>query len=160
MWQKIALAAAAVLPLVGCASGGAGTAQPPVVWPVPAVAMQSGQSSIFGTAASDYTLLSIDGHRLPFAPAATSDAALPPAEVISGTLTLQPNGTFSMSTWYREAVSSGQRLFDNKSSGSCAPDGVGFRMFWDGGGDTQLSISGDSITVNNSGMLFRYLKRR
>jgi hypothetical protein len=32
-------------------------------------------------------------------------------------------------------------------------------MFWDGGGDTQLSISGDTVTVNNGGTIFQYLKR-
>jgi hypothetical protein len=32
-------------------------------------------------------------------------------------------------------------------------------MFWDGGGDTQLAISGDTVTVNNGGILFRYVKR-
>ena len=155
MWQKLALAAAACLPIIGCATGGAGTLQLP---PLPVISFQ-GESGVFGAAASDYTLLSIDGHRLPYAPTIASDATLPPTEVISGVLALQTNGAFSMSTWYREPEPTGQRLFDNKSSGSCAPDGDAFRMFWDGGGDTKLAISGDTVTVNNGGVLFRYLKR-
>jgi hypothetical protein len=154
MWQKLALAAAACIPIVGCASGGTSTAQAPA----PAVATQTGQSSLFGAAASDYSLVSIDGHRLPYSPQRTSDAALPPTEVVSGALTLQPSGAFVISTSYRE-IKFDRRLFDTRFSGACAPDGDAFRMFWDGGGDTQLSISGDTVQVNNAGIVFRYLKR-
>ena len=156
MWQKLALAAAACIPIIGCATGGAPGGQAPA----PAVATQTGQSGVFGMAASDYTLVSIDGHRLPYTPTTVSDAALPPTEVVSGTLSLQTSGAFSISTRYRETKASDRRSFDSKFSGSCAPDGDAFRMFWDGGGDTQLSISGDTVMVNNYGMLFRYLKSR
>jgi hypothetical protein len=118
----------------------------------------TGQSSLFGAAASDYALVSVNGHRLPYAPEAGSDAGLGPTEIVSGALTLQPNGVFSMSTTHRDPKPSGQR-YDSKFSGACAPDGDGYKMFWDGGGDTQLAISGDTVTVNNGGTLFRYIKR-
>jgi hypothetical protein len=158
MWQKLALVAAAAIPLVGCASGSVSTVAQPSVQ-APAVATQSGQSNVFGAAASEYALVSIDGHALPYAPA-SGDAALAPTVVISGTLTLQANGAFAITTKYREAKTQGERLFDGKSSGSCAPDGNGFRMYWEGGGDTGLTVSGDTATVNNAGVLYRYLKRR
>jgi hypothetical protein len=156
MWRKVALAAAACFSVIGCASGGTSPAQAPA----PAVATQTGQSTVFGAAASDYALVSIDGHRLPFTPPAAGDVALPPTQIESGTLSLQLSGAFVMSTTYREIKASDGRSFDTKFSGSCAPDGREFRMFWDGGGDTQLSISGDTVIVNNGGLLFRYLKRR
>jgi hypothetical protein len=158
MWQKLALAAAACIPIIGCASGGTNTSQS-AQEPAPAVATLTGQSSLFGAAASDYALVSVNGHRLPYAPEVAGDAALGPTEVLGGTLTLQPNGVFSMSTTRRDTKPAGQRSFDSKSSGACAPDGEAYRMFWDGGGDTQLAISGDTVTVNNGGTIFRYLKR-
>jgi hypothetical protein len=162
MWQKIALATAAVLPLVGCASGATGSAaQPMGQAPVPVVAVQSGQSNMFGAAARDYVLLSIDGQRLPYAPTVARNVALAPAEVVSGTLTLQPNGAFSIATFYRDTKpQKNDGGFDIKYSGICAPEGDAYRMFWEGGGDTQLAISGDTVTVNNSGVLFRYVSRR
>ena len=105
MWQKLAISVAVVMPLIGCAgsintSGGA-------VAPAPAVATQAGQSSVFGDAASTYTLFSVDGRTLPYA-RASHEAGLAPAVILSGSLLLQPNGVFSMSTTYREALASGQ----------------------------------------------------
>src|SRR6478752_3557160 len=108
MWQKLALAAAACIPIIGCASGGASTSQS-AQEAAPAVATVTGQSSLFGAAASDYAL-------------------------VSGALTLQPNGVFSMLTTHRDTKPAGQRSYDSKFSGACAPDGDGYRMFWDGGG--------------------------
>lgn len=161
MWQKITLATAAVLPLVACASGTTGSAAQPLgQGPVPVVAVQSGQSTIFGAAARDYALLSIDGHRLPYAPAAGRDVALASAQVVSGTLTLQPNGAFSIATFYRDTKQQNGGAFDITSGGICTPQGDGYRMVWDGGGDTQLAITGDTVTVSNNGLLFRYVSRR
>ena len=158
MWQKLGIAAAACISVIGCASGGASGGASSAPAPAPVVATQSGQSNLFGAAASEYTLLSVDGHRLPYAPQGASDAALPPTEIVNGALTLQSSGAFVISTSYRELKTVDRRLFDTRFSGACAPDGNAFRMFWDGGGDTQLSISGDTVIVNNSGSLFRYLK--
>jgi len=158
MWQKLALAAAACIPIIGCASGGASTSQS-AKEPAPAVATVTGQSSLFGAAASDYALVSVNGHRLPYVAEVARDGPLGPTEILGGSLTLQPNGVFSMLTTHRDTKPAGQRSYDSKFSGACAPDGDGYRMFWDGGGDTQLAISGDTVTVNNGGTLFRYLKR-
>jgi hypothetical protein len=161
MWQKLALVAAAAIPLVGCAGGSVSTvAQPSVQATAPPVAIQNGQSDVFGAAASEYVLVSVDGHALPYAPSASGDAAIVPTEVISGTLALQTNGAFSIATTYREARIQGARVYDGKGSGACAPDGDGFRMYWEGGGDTGLTVSGDTVSVNNNGVLYRYLKRR
>lgn len=160
MWQKMAVLAAVALPVIGCAGGVAGVgSQPPVSSPAPAVTTQSGQSNIFGSVARDFTLVSIDDHALPYALPNASDVALPPTEVMAGTLRLEPNGAFSIATTYREAKSPDRRGFDTKATGLCAPDEDGYHMYWDGGGDSQLVISGDTVRVNNSGVIFRYIKR-
>jgi len=156
MWQKLAISVAVVMPLIGCAgsintSGGA-------VAPAPAVATQAGQSSVFGDAASTYTLFSVDGRTLPYA-RASHEAGLAPAVILSGSLLLQPNGVFSMSTTYREALASGERVYEGKLTGACARSGDGFRMYADDESEAQLSVSGDTAIVTSNGMTFRYLKR-
>ena len=157
MWQKLAFTIAAAMPLAGCASSiGAG----PSAAPAPAVTMQAGQSNLFGAVASDYALVSVDGHALPYTPRAASDVSLLPTEIVGGTLTLRANGAFTIATTYRELKSTGLHSFDSKFSGACAPEGDAYRMFWEGGGNTQLAISGDTVMVNNGGVLFRFLKAR
>ncbi len=158
MWQKMALTTAVALSIGGCASGAGGTASQTSV-PTPVVTTQSGQPSIFGASASDYTLVSINGHALPYATPAKSDAALKPMEVVSGTLDLAANGEFSISTKYRDSTAPGGHDIDNKFSGSCTPEGHGYHMFWDGGGDSQLEIRGDSVTVDDGGVHSQYVKQ-
>jgi hypothetical protein len=158
MWHKMALTTAVALSVAGCASGAGGTASQASA-PAPAVTPQSGQSSIFGASASDYTLVSINGHALPYAAPAKGDASLQSMEVVSGTLDLAANGEFSISTRYRDATAPGGHDVDNKFSGSCTPEGHGYHMFWDGGGDSQLEISGDSVTVDDGGVHSRYVKQ-
>lgn len=156
MWQKLAFTVAAVMPLVGCAGSvntGAGAAAP-----APAVATQAGQSSVFGEAASSYTLFSVDGHALPYARPARDAGA--PAVILNGSLLLQPNGIFSMSTTYREAFAQGERVYEGKLTGACAPNADGFRMYSDDESEAQLSVSGDTAIVKSNGMVFRYLKSR
>jgi hypothetical protein len=157
MWQRLAFAAAAVMPLIGCAgsisTGGIAAA------PAPAVATRAGQSSVFGDAASMYTLFSVDGRSLPYA-RVSRDAGLVPAVILSGTLSLEANGVFAMSTTYREALAQGERVYEGKLTGACAPNGDGFRMFSDDESEAQLSVSGDTAIVTSNKMSFRYLKRR
>ena len=156
MWQRLALTVAAAMPIIGCA-GTVGTAKP--AEPAPAVATAAGQSNVFGDAASSYTLFSVDGQKLPYA-RPLRDAALMPAVILSGTLLLQPNGVFTQSTTYREMLDRGERTYDGKLTGACAPNADGFRMYMDEGAEAQLSVSGDTATVDNNGMIFKYVKRR
>lgn len=156
MWQKLAFTVAAVMPLIGCAASvnaGAGAAAP-----APAVATQAGQSNVFGNAASSYTLVLVDGQTLPYA-RPMRDAVLMPAIILSGSLSLQPDGVFSMSTTYREMLTQGERVYDGKLTGSCAPNRDGYRMYSDDG-EAQLSVNGDTAIVNSNGMIFRYVKSR
>src|SRR5690348_4401498 len=143
MWQKLALTIAAVAPLVACAgsiNAGAGAAAP-----ASAVSTQ-GQSSVFGDAASAYALFSVDGRSLPYA-RPTRDATIASAAILSGTLSLQPNGLFSMSTTYRETLVQGERVYDGKLTGACAPNDDGYRMYADDEGEAQLSVMGDTAIV-------------
>ena len=156
MWQKLAFTVAAVMPLIGCAgsvNAGAGAAAP-----APAVATQAGQSNVFGNAASSYALVTVDGQTLPYA-RPTRDAGAP-AVILGGSLLLQPNGVFSMSTTYREALPQGERVYAGKLTGSCAPNADGFRMYSDDESQAQLSVSGDTAVVKSNGIVFRYLKSR
>lgn len=157
MWARLAIAAAAVTTLVGCNGGGAGTAARPVATaPAPMTATQSGVSNGLAAVASVYTLVTVDGHSLPYAPA--SELGVAPTQVVSGTLNLQADGTFTLTTKYRAIEAQGERTFDGHFSGACARTDEGFRLFWDGGGETALTMTGDTATVNNGGVRFQYVK--
>ena len=159
MWARPAIAAIVVSTLVGCSAGGAGTAaRATTTAPAPVTVTQSGVSNGLAAVASVYALVMVDGHSLPYAP--TTEAGLAPTQVVGGTLNLQPDGTFTLSTKYRAIEAQGERTFDGQASGACARTDEGFRLFWDGGGETALTVSGDTATVNNGGVRFQYVKGR
>ena len=157
MLARLAFAVTAVAALTGCAGGGA--ARPIVGAPAPAAAPQAGVSSGVSAVASSYTLVSVDGHALPYARVDAKSETPSTTQIVSGTLDLRPDGTFTMSTQYRAVEQQGDRRFDGKASGACAPDGDAYRLYWDGGGETALTMSGNTVTVNNDGILFRYVRR-
>lgn len=156
MFARLAFAAAAVTALTGCAGGGAAR---PIGAPAPAPAVQTAVSSGVSAVASAYTLVSVDGHGLPYARVDAKSETRSTTQIVSGTLDLRPDGTFTMSTQYRSVEPQGARQFDGKASGACAPDGDAYRLYWDGGGETKLTVSGNTVTVNNDGILFRYVRR-
>jgi hypothetical protein len=161
MWARLALAAAAVTTLVGCNGGATGTAaRPTASEPAPATVTQTGVSNGLAAVASTYSLVAIDGHGLPYTRVSAEGPSSSPTQVISGTLVLQANGTFTMSTKYRATEPQGVRVFDGKFDGACAPDGDAYRLYWNGGGETPLTANGDTVTVNNNGTLFRYVRVR
>lgn len=110
--------------------------------------------------ASTYTLVAVDDHALPYSRTDRNDATTTPTQVVSGTLDLKADGTFTMSTTYRAVDEQGERLFDGRFNGACAPDGDNYRLYWNGGGETALTVSGDTLTVNNDGTRYKYLRRR
>jgi hypothetical protein len=161
MWARLALGAAAVTTLVGCNGGATGTAARPAAGaPAPAIVTQTGVSNGLAAVASTYTLVAIDGHGLPYTRVSAEGPSPSPTQVISGTLVVQANGTFTMSTKYRATEPQGVRVFDGQFDGACAPDGDAYRLYWNGGGETALTVSGDTVTVNNDGTLFRYVRLR
>jgi hypothetical protein len=159
MWARLAIAATAVTTLIGCSGGGTGTAaRPSATVPAPMTATQTGLSNGLAAVASVYSLFAVDGHALPYAPSAESGTV--PTQVVSGALNLQADGTFSLSTKYRAIEPQGERTFDGRFSGACARTDDGYRLFWDGGGETALTVSGDTVIVNNGGVRFSYVKGR
>jgi hypothetical protein len=159
MWAKLALAAVAVSTLVGCYGPPVPAAQPVVSAPAPTVT-QAGVSTGIAAVVATYTLVSIDDHALPYARVYSKGPVPSPTQVVSGTLTVQPNGTFSMSTKYRAVEPTGERLFEGQFTGACAPDGDAYRLYWDGGGETALAVRGDTAIVTNDGVHFQYLRNR
>ena len=160
MWPRLALAAAVATTLVGCTGGAAGTAARPNDVPAPVTVTQSGVSNGLAAIASTYKLVAVDGHVLPFAAQRAKGSDTPLTEIISGTLNVERDGTFALLTTYRAMEVSGQRTLDGKFTGVCAPAGDGFRLFWEGGGETALTMKGDTVTLNNNGVIYRYLRRR
>lgn len=130
--------------LVGCASNppGASLSKPSTASTIEAIA---------GT----YGLVTIDGRGIPTAPAAQGGqtSSWP---VVSGTLQVRSNGTFLMETSYETKAETAQTF---SFAGSCFSVGNGFRMVWDGGGETALSARGDTLVVNKGGALYSYLRQ-
>ena len=157
MWARLAIAAMVVSTLVGCSGGGAGTAARPTTTAAALMtATQSGVSNGLAAVASIYSLVAVDGHALPYA--STTELGTAPTQVVGGALNLQADGTFSLSTKYRAIEPQGERTFDGHFSGACARTDEGYRLFWDGGGETALTVNGDTVTVNNGGVRFQYVK--
>ena len=161
MCPRLAFAAAATMTLVGCNAGGAGTAARPLESAAAAATVaQTGVSNGLAAVASAYTLLAVDDHALPYASQRARGSDTPLTEVVSGTLNLERDGTFALSTTYRIAEPQGQRVYEGKFTGACAPQGDGFRLYSEGGGENTLTMKGDTVSVNNNGVVFRYLRRR
>jgi hypothetical protein len=99
-----------------------------------------------------YTLISIDGHDLPYAP---PQEGVNSPQVVSSTLTLNADGTFSMTISFR--VGSGNPI-SRDLSGTYTRDGSDFKMQWKGAGVTTGTFKGNTFTFNNEGALFAYQK--
>lgn len=152
MSWRLGIAAPMLLGVLGCA-----TARPAAA-PVPAASSAVPALSL-ESIAGDYTLIAIDGHRLPYALAAHGDAARAEAwPVLAGTLALRPNGTFRVETTYNSNMT-GSDKSTYQFSGTCFGSEGEFRMVWDGGGQTAIAVRGDTILVKNEGNAFSYLRR-
>jgi hypothetical protein len=134
--------------------------QPPstiVQGPPTTTVVQTGTSNGLYAIAGTYGLFAIDDHALPYS-LPSKDAGLMPTQVVSGVLTL--NVAFALSTTYRTLDEQGERRFDGQFNGACARDGDDYRLFWEGGGETAVKASGDTLNIDRDGVMFRYLKRR
>jgi hypothetical protein len=152
MSWRLGIAAPMLLGVLGCA-----TARPAAA-PVPAASSAVPALSL-ESIAGDYTLIAIDGHRLPYALTAHGDAARAEAwPVLAGTLALRPNGTFRVETTYNSNMT-GSDKSTYQFSGTCFGSEGEFRMVWDGGGQTAIAVRGDTILVKNEGNAFSYLRR-
>jgi hypothetical protein len=136
--------------VVGCASG-------PALRTTPNLAPSSAPLTL-ESIAGGYGLVAIDGRSLPTAPAVRGGATGAPAwPVVASSLTLRSDGVFLVETSYETNAEGAQRSF--AFSGTCFSAGSDFRMIWEGGGQTALSVRADTVVVNNEGTLFSYVRR-
>lgn len=159
MRQRVVLAAASLMTLAACMAQTTG--QLPTR--APGTATTSAASAAMLTPlAGTYTLSTIDGQLVPFAPIHPGQPANSPPgpEVLSSTLLVHADGKFIMSMSYRARDAGKERYFDRPFSGSWVPDGAGYLMTWDGAGQTSAKVVADTLAINNEGMLFKYRKRR
>lgn len=121
----------------------------PKVTPVPVLTTAS--------IAGSYTLVAIDGHALPFAPAhkGAPPGAINP-EVVSSVLRVGADGTFAMEMSYRAPGNGAPSAFERSFSGTCWTDGTGYTMKWNGAGTTSMTLRGDTLVMNNEGIEFGY----
>jgi len=160
MRARLAIGATIVAAVVGCSSGiTRSTARTIEPGPTTTTVVQTGTSNGLYAVAGTYGLLSIDVYALPYGPPA-KDASFVPTQIVSGTLTLNVNGTFAVATTYRTVDDRGERRFDGQFNGACARDGEGYRLFWDGGGESAVKASGDTLVIDREGLQYRYLKHR
>src|SRR5215831_10394086 len=158
MRARLAIGATVAATVVGCSSGiTRSTARNIEPGPATTTVVQTGTSNGLYAIAGTYGLVTIDEHALPYVPREPG-AELAPPQVMSGTLTLNINGTFTVSTSYRALDPQGERRFDGQFNGACARDGDAYRLFWDGGGESALKVAGDTLIIDRDGLLFRYLK--
>ena len=149
MSTRPVIAAAALALLFGCAGGTSRSSR------TPGPALQAAPHTL-SSIAGDYRLVAVDGKAIPFAQpprARETDASSWP--VVAGKLVLRPDGTFLMETTY-DTNADGARSFAFK--GSCFGAGEAFSMVWDGGGQTPLTIRGDTVVINKQNTLFAYLR--
>lgn len=103
--------------------------------------------------AGTYALVAIDGHVIPYVPQHEGTAG---PEVISSTLTMRTDGSFSALMTYRVVQSGSPRTVDRAFSGMYIPEGEDCVMTWDNAGQTPGSLRGDTFTMRNEGMAFTY----
>jgi hypothetical protein len=99
-----------------------------------------------------YNLVSVDGHAVPYAPIHEGQQA---PEIVSSSISLKDDGTFSMVMSYTNP--SGGTI-SNDFTGTYTSQGSDFNLKWEGAGQTKVTIEGDTLTLNNEGMLFVYQK--
>jgi len=98
-----------------------------------------------------YSLVSIDGNELPYTPSHAGGAP----QVLSSTLTLNADGTFHMSMSY--GTESGNPV-SREFNGTYTREDSSFRLQWEGAGVTTGTLEGDTLTIDNEGLLFAYRK--
>ena len=148
MSTRPVIAAAALALLVGCAGGTSQSSR--TSGPAP----QSSPHTL-ASIAGDYRLVAVDGKAIPFAQPSRARDAADAWPVVAGKLVLRPDGTFLMETTY-DTNADGARSFAFK--GSCFGAGDAFSMVWDGGGQTPLTIRGDTVVISKQNTRFSYLR--
>ena len=151
--------AVAALGLTAACSRKPATAAPEPVVPTPIT--HTGNLKALIEVAGQYTLVTVDGHVLPFAPtnvALTADETMP--EIASSSLLLRGDGTFTLVLTYRKVVEGVQQMYDRSFTGTCTGTGPTYHLALDGAGVTDVTLVGDKLFMDNQGVLFSYERRR
>jgi hypothetical protein len=98
-----------------------------------------------------YSLVTINGNALPFTPPHEGGAP----EIRSSTFTLIADGTFSLTMTY--GMPSGE-VISRDFSGTYTRGGSVFSFQWTGAGSTTATLEGNTLTMNNEGVLYGYRK--
>jgi len=109
-----------------------------------------------------YALVSIDGHQLPYMPTPPGRPAdAPPTPVVVGsTLTIKGDSTFQQIMNFRITWEGTERFGDRNFSGTYLQEGSGYVFQWTNAGQTRVTLRGDTLVLNNEGMLFTYHRQR
>ncbi len=107
--------------------------------------------------AGRYTLTTIEGHALPYAPV---EPGRPPEagtlEILCSTLIVQPDGRFRMAMTYRMKRGDVERIFDSPFTGTLLKDTTGYVMHWDEAGITPVKLEGEMLSLQNEGQWYVY----
>jgi len=109
-----------------------------------------------------YALVSIDGHPIPYAPihpGRPADAPPPPV-VIGSIFTIKADSTFQQSMSYRVTREGTGQVLERSFSGTYVQEGSGYVFTWVNAGRTPVTLRGDTLVLNNEGMLFAYYRQR
>jgi hypothetical protein len=104
-----------------------------------------------GTVAGVFELQSVDGKPLP----ADVSHQGRPLTVVSGRMTFEPDGNCRSETVFRPGAG---KEVKRQVAAVCTQQGSKLEMRWKGAGRTAGVIEGDTFTMNNEGMIFRYRK--
>lgn len=121
------------------------------------IARAQGARELPGT----YTLVTVDGHQLPYAPVEPgrpADAPPPPA-VTASTFTVLTDSTFRMSMTYRMGAPGAERTMERQFNGTYKAEGAGYTFTWTNAGRTPVALRGDTLVLNNEGILFAYVRQ-
>jgi len=99
----------------------------------------------------NYALVSVDGKQVP----CTVQHDGQSVAVKSGTFTINPDGTCSSRVAF-SAPSGDEHSREVKAQ--YTQQGSKLTMKWEGAGTTTGTVEGDTFTMNNEGMIFRYRK--
>lgn len=102
--------------------------------------------------ADAYKLVTVDRHPVPYAPMHQGQQA---PEIVSSTIALNNDGTFRAAMTYGMPGGGSTSRYSN---GTYAKNETGFAFNWEGAGQTNVTIEGNKLTMDNEGMLFVYQK--
>jgi len=99
-----------------------------------------------------YVLVLVDGAQVP----TTSRHGNHEIEIQSGTFTINPDGTCSSEVIFGPPAG---KMQTRVIHATYTREGAELDMKWEGAGRTKGVLEGDSFTMNNEGMIFKYQRK-